>query len=42
MLILVSQNSEFQGAGDGKVTIKWLLDEMAEREKDAERSLMHR
>ncbi|XXG55807.1 hypothetical protein AAC387_Pa03g3394 [Persea americana] len=31
-----------KGAGDGKVTIKWLLDEMAEREKDAERSLMHR
>ncbi|GLJ13650.1 hypothetical protein SUGI_0217250 [Cryptomeria japonica] len=28
--------------GDGKGTTKWLLDAIAEKEKDAERSLMHR
>lgn len=27
---------------DGKYILKWLLDEIAEREKEAERSLMHR
>ncbi|XP_058080446.1 alpha-glucan water dikinase 2-like isoform X2 [Magnolia sinica] len=32
----------FQGAGNGNGTVKWLLDEIAEKEKDAERSLMHR
>lgn len=31
-----------KGGRDGRGTIKWLLDEIAEREKDAERSLMHR
>lgn len=27
---------------DGKYILKWLLDEISEREKEAERSLMHR
>jgi alpha-glucan,water dikinase len=28
--------------GDGVGTVKWLLDEISRREKEAERSLMHR
>ncbi|XP_077218318.1 phosphoglucan, water dikinase isoform X2 [Tasmannia lanceolata] len=40
---LKSMSSKYgKGAGDGKGTVKWLLDEISEREKDAERSLMHR
>ncbi|KAF6166769.1 hypothetical protein GIB67_005645 [Kingdonia uniflora] len=31
-----------KGDGGGKGIIKWLLDEISQREKDAERSLMHR
>ncbi|XP_043712180.1 alpha-glucan water dikinase 2 isoform X2 [Telopea speciosissima] len=31
-----------KGDMDGKGTVKWLLDEISEREKHAERSLMHR
>ncbi|XP_038973622.1 alpha-glucan water dikinase 2 [Phoenix dactylifera] len=31
-----------KGEGDGTKICKWLLDEISEREKDAERSLMHR
>ncbi|KAF8404738.1 hypothetical protein HHK36_009627 [Tetracentron sinense] len=31
-----------KGEGDGKGIVKWLLDEISQREKEAERSLMHR
>ncbi|KAH9314059.1 hypothetical protein KI387_022686 [Taxus chinensis] len=31
-----------KSVGDGKGTVKWLLDAIAEKEMDAERSLMHR
>ncbi|KAJ4963695.1 hypothetical protein NE237_023634 [Protea cynaroides] len=31
-----------EGSSDGKGTVKWLLDEISEKEKHAERSLMHR
>ncbi|CDY61008.1 BnaA01g35130D [Brassica napus] len=40
---LISLNSTGGKLGvDGKYILKWLLDEIAEREKEAERSLMHR
>ncbi|PQQ07713.1 alpha-glucan water dikinase 2 isoform X2 [Prunus yedoensis var. nudiflora] len=32
----------FQASGDGDGIFKWLLDEISRREKEAERSLMHR
>ncbi|XP_010254601.1 PREDICTED: alpha-glucan water dikinase 2 isoform X2 [Nelumbo nucifera] len=31
-----------KGEGDSKGIVKWLLDEISQREKDAQRSLMHR
>ncbi|KAL6012657.1 hypothetical protein ACLOJK_003146 [Asimina triloba] len=37
-----SSSKDGKGAGDAKGTAKWLLDEIGQREKDAERSLMHR
>lgn len=35
-------NGSFQVAGAGEGIVKWLLDEISRREKEAERSLMHR
>lgn len=33
---------QVDGKGKGKGIVKWLLDEISLREKEAERSLMHR
>ncbi|CAI0464039.1 unnamed protein product [Linum tenue] len=40
--VVVSVNSLELVGGEGKGSMKWLLDEVAQHEKEAERSLMHR
>jgi alpha-glucan,water dikinase len=42
MLIIRIEGPCMQVNGDGTGIVKWLLDEIFRREKDAERSLMHR